>query len=132
MKLTGPETGYPNPPFCAACYGQKPEMRHVDFEAAYDGPVVNPEDDIKMAVDDLILCEECLRSAAQRLGYGPIDSDYQNQLEDRLLSALDRATKAEGRLQVVREALQPTTEEITATEVEPRPRRRGRPPKVQA
>lgn len=57
-----------NPPYCTACYGGKPQTRHIDFEAAYDGPVINNEDNIKVAIDDLIICEDCLVAAASMLG----------------------------------------------------------------
>jgi hypothetical protein len=47
---------------CAACYtfNDKP---HVDMSAAFDGPVLENG----MTIDDLILCEDCVRSAAQAL-----------------------------------------------------------------
>jgi len=49
------------PPYCAGCYGH-PEGRYVDFEAAYDGAVV-PGAPANQPVDDLILCEGCLKEA---------------------------------------------------------------------
>lgn len=51
----------PQPPYCASCF-QKPEGRCVDFEAAYDGPVV-PGTPEPIPVDDLVLCESCLEEA---------------------------------------------------------------------
>lgn len=54
------------PILCSSCYGQYPDRRHVDFEAAWDGPVVGSE--FKMSVDDLILCEDCVRQAAKLIG----------------------------------------------------------------
>jgi hypothetical protein len=51
----------PLPPYCAACF-QKPEGRCVDFEAAYDGPVI-PGTPEPIPVDDLILCENCVSEA---------------------------------------------------------------------
>lgn len=51
----------PKPPYCASCF-QKPEQACVDFEAAYDGPVV-PGTPEPVPVDDLILCEGCLEEA---------------------------------------------------------------------
>ena len=56
----------PKPPFCAACFQHSTDT-HVDFEASYDGPVIE-KDGIKTPVDDLILCESCVRSAANLLG----------------------------------------------------------------
>lgn len=49
------------PPYCVSCY-QHPEGRSVDFEAAYDGPVI-PGTPEPVPVDDLILCEDCLAEA---------------------------------------------------------------------
>jgi hypothetical protein len=51
------------PAACASCFGQYPDRTHIDFEAAYDGPVINSDDNIKMPVDDLIICEDCLQEA---------------------------------------------------------------------
>lgn len=51
----------PQPPYCASCF-QKPEGRVVDFEAAYDGPVV-PGSPAHVPVDDLVVCESCLAEA---------------------------------------------------------------------
>jgi hypothetical protein len=49
------------PPYCAACF-QHPEGRCVDFEAAYDGPVI-PGTPEPVPVDDLVICESCLSEA---------------------------------------------------------------------
>jgi len=51
---------------CAACYGQYTDRRYVDFEAAYDGPVLDGA--IKVAIDDLVICEHCLQAAAKMIG----------------------------------------------------------------
>lgn len=49
------------PPYCASCF-QHPEGRSIDFEAAYDGPVI-PGTPEPVPVDDLIICESCLAEA---------------------------------------------------------------------
>lgn len=49
------------PPYCASCFGRN-EGRHVDFEAAYDGPVI-PGAPANVTIDDLIICEDCLVEA---------------------------------------------------------------------
>lgn len=56
------------PMFCASCGSQDPKARYVDFDAAWDGPVVNPEDGIKMQIDDLVVCENCLKEASALVG----------------------------------------------------------------
>lgn len=48
------------PAYCASCFQQEP-VRYVDFEAAFDGPVLPGA--IPVAIDDLILCENCLKEA---------------------------------------------------------------------
>lgn len=48
------------PAYCASCFGQ-PDGRYVDFEAAYDGPVIPGSPNA--CVDDLIICERCLGEA---------------------------------------------------------------------
>jgi hypothetical protein len=54
----------PKPPFCSACY-QHSTGRHIDFEASWDGPVLEDGSKIKVSVDDLILCETCVTRAAR-------------------------------------------------------------------
>lgn len=50
------------PPYCASCYRQEGETRYVDFDAAYDGPVI-PGSPVNIPVDDLVICENCLKEA---------------------------------------------------------------------
>lgn len=69
MKLCGP--GF-LPTACAACGGQYPDRKHVDFGAAWDGPVLNQAEVISegvtpMQIDDLKVCETCVREAAEVL-----------------------------------------------------------------
>jgi hypothetical protein len=51
----------PAPPHCSGCFQQKPQERHVDFGAAYDGPVVPALEGtvgvVGHVIEDLILCE---------------------------------------------------------------------------
>ena len=55
------------PAFCSSCFQAKPQMLHIDFEAAYDGPVIN-DGGIKVMIDDLVICEDCLSVAAKMVG----------------------------------------------------------------
>src|SRR3954462_2206167 len=52
---------YPPPAMCSACFGQYTDLIHVDFEAAWDGPVVN-NDGSPYSVDELVICERCMRA----------------------------------------------------------------------
>jgi hypothetical protein len=64
----------PNPPRCSSCFAAKPTEPHVDFGAYYDGPVLPASPDQETqgvtlhAIDDLIICSECLRAAAKLVG----------------------------------------------------------------
>lgn len=64
----------PNPPYCSSCHVSWPEFKHVDFDTVYDGPVVggDPEAGIPgTPIDDLVLCERCLRDAGALVGLVP-------------------------------------------------------------
>jgi hypothetical protein len=62
----------PPPPHCSGCYQARPEDRHVDFGASYDGPVLPAMEDavgvVGHSIDELILCEACVTQAATLLG----------------------------------------------------------------
>ena len=47
---------------CSACYNAS-DHRHVDMNAAFDGPVLSNG----MVIDDLILCEPCVKNAVDAL-----------------------------------------------------------------
>jgi hypothetical protein len=52
------------PPYCSACFDQKPQKQYIDFDAAADRGWA-PDG---QSMDDLILCEDCIKSAAVLLG----------------------------------------------------------------
>lgn len=65
------------PAACSGCFQAKPEMRHVDFDVAWDGPTVSDgvmgQDGevlhtLHASIDDLVLCEDCLRDAGRLVG----------------------------------------------------------------
>lgn len=75
----------PNPACCAACYAQG-SGRHVDFEAATDGPIVVDEHGVArtwlggtVSVDEIILCEACVRAGAELLAIVPTVMEAQAQ-----------------------------------------------------
>jgi hypothetical protein len=53
--------------YCSACGCQDREKRHVDFDAACDRGY-GADEAIAVSMDDLILCETCLRSGALLVG----------------------------------------------------------------
>lgn len=54
------------PMYCSACFGQDITLRHVDFDAACDRGYGGEDHTISM--DDLVLCETCLRYGATLVG----------------------------------------------------------------
>ena len=62
----------PAPAHCSGCFQQKPQQTHVDFGAAYDGPMVPALEGatgvVGHSIDELILCEDCLTQAAKLIG----------------------------------------------------------------
>jgi hypothetical protein len=106
------------PSACAACFGQYPDRRHIDFGAFYDGPILPSGADqvgvVGLAVDDLVICEECLKAAATQLGLGDtekVESEKKDlagrveELSERLagamalISAQEKAAEERGRLE---------------------------------
>ena len=62
----------PKPAFCSACHAAKPESRYVDMDAAHDGgDFVNELGTYVAGQDDLMLCEDCVRDAAEVLALKP-------------------------------------------------------------
>lgn len=128
MRIVGPDQEFPAPAYCSACFSAKPTLRHIDFEAMYDGPVINAEDGIRQQVDDLIICEECLSAAAARLDIANAGAARIAELENRVFDLDTRRAHAEAALAKVQAAM-PTTPSAVG---ESPPKRRGRPPKVVA
>lgn len=97
IKLVTPPT------HCSSCFGQNIERQHVDFDAAWDGPVFRDgvatggsgeeSNVIPVAIDDLIICDECLRQAAGLLGL--VDPD---ETTERLGEALGQLENLRDRL----------------------------------
>lgn len=62
----------PAPPRCSGCFSAKPQQTHVDFGASYDGPMVPAVENVSglvgHSIDELILCEDCLVTAAKLIG----------------------------------------------------------------
>ena len=64
----------PLPARCSACLRSAGEdLRFVDFRAAFNGGAVIEEGSmaVRDSIDELHLCEGCVRSAAEALGYKP-------------------------------------------------------------
>lgn len=53
------------PAMCSGCFNQQPDKIHIDFGASWDGPVLQGAHPV--SIDELILCERCVRIAAKLL-----------------------------------------------------------------
>lgn len=68
----------PTPPYCSSCFGSKPTLVHIDFEAYWDGPIIDGVG-FKQPIDDLVICSECLTAAAEVIGL----TDHKKILHER-------------------------------------------------
>lgn len=75
---------------CSACFNQDPGKRHIDMDAACDRGY-GADEAVKVAYDDLVLCEDCVAQAARIIGYSP--TAEQQDLVDSLETRLDRTEK---------------------------------------
>jgi hypothetical protein len=110
------------PPACSGCFQQKLTVRHVDFDVAYDGPsMMNPQGG-HQPIDDLILCEDCLRTAGALVGLGDVDvaGKLREVAELNAKAANERADAAESRLAAMETAL-----EVLRLNVQPAPPAQG-------
>ena len=87
----------PRPAYCACCY-QAPTVDqrnvYVDYEAAYDGPVIPGAAD-PVVIDDMILCEDCVKAAASLVGYEPgADLRGENTEKDKRIAELEIELRA--------------------------------------
>jgi hypothetical protein len=108
----------PAPAYCAACFQAKPGSPHVDFGSAYDGPVLVDDAGVRQSIDDLVVCESCVRDATRvlELHVAPIDD------VERDRAAAERDARAWREYAVALEAAH-------ARRPEPPRRGPGRPPR---
>lgn len=56
------------------------DLEYVNFESAYDGPVIeDPNSTVKVYLDKVVICESCVAGAARLLGM-----EYQADTRDHL------------------------------------------------
>jgi len=83
----------PKPARCAACFASAdPELRFVDFDCMIDrGTFTDPggANAVLDSIDELHLCEPCVRAAAEIIGYKP--ELHRKQLRE--IRALDAEAK---------------------------------------
>lgn len=99
----------PTPPsHCSSCFGAYPQRRHVDFGASFDGPVLPSGLEASgvngVSIDDLIVCEDCLATAAREIGFGDVaaltkqieqQAAHAEELTERLAGAIAYYNKLE-------------------------------------
>lgn len=71
----------PAPVYCSSCFSQKPHEVHIDFEVAWDGPVIS-QDGLRLTIDDLICCKTCIVAAASVVGMVDADTDVATELKN--------------------------------------------------
>lgn len=115
------------PMYCSACHGQYPERKHIDFDAAIDRGWYGNDPATHVTMDDLILCEECLRIGAELIGMMDTHAFMEKiqSLEARLAREEKEREKATEYADRMEQALQHRPESLKVT------RPRGRPPKHQ-
>ncbi len=97
---------------CSACFNQEPSLRHIDMDAACDRGY-GDEAAVKVAYDDLVLCENCVKEAATLINLVPKDDGTIERLE-RELDQIERQRKqAVKYAQTMEEALAARPEPIT-------------------
>lgn len=113
------------PHACSSCFGQYTDRRHVDFNAFYDGPVMDAAENVAggkgVSIDDLVLCEECVLAASKLLGCEPFPAERIEELEAALVES--KATEAATRNAY--EAVQAAQEAVAKV---PTPRAQPKPP----
>ena len=92
--------------FCSSCFNQAPELRHVDFDAACDRGYGKTES-VQVAMDDLILCENCVKEGAELIGMtdDAAQREHVADLERRLLVEEKLREKAERFSETMEDAL---------------------------
>ncbi len=76
------------PQYCAACFNQQPELRHIDFDAALDRGY-GKDEAVKVTMDDAIICENCVKEGAELLGM--INAEEWQREKERLKRDRDMA-----------------------------------------
>lgn len=108
---------------CASCNRQDLDLRHIDFEAYYDGPMVD-EETYRYQVTDLIICENCLKEASHILGYVQADDIKQENAE--LGEALEARVAEIEKLHELVSDLEKTVEHLADKKIQ----RPARKPKI--
>lgn len=83
----------PKPGHCSGCYGSAgPEVTFVNFDAAINRGAIVEEGSgaVLDSIDELHLCDSCVREAAETLDYKPGLHARHLQLNRQLMAERDR------------------------------------------
>ncbi len=83
-----PQIAGRTPPYCSSCFQQQFKKRHVDYSVAWDGGTLRDAGGTLITIDDLILCEDCVKLGADVLAHDP-----DTKMGDELRLAKERATE---------------------------------------
>lgn len=96
-----PEIAGKTPPYCSSCFQQQFDKKHIDFSVAWDGGTLRDAGGTLITIDDLILCEDCVRLAANVLAHDP-DAEMGKELKIAKERAADqRRLRKDAEAQVV-------------------------------
>lgn len=99
------------PMYCAACFNQQPQLQHIDFDASIDRGYGNDEA-TRVAMDDLILCENCVREGARLLDMTERDDQTIASLERKLDIAEKAKRQAQNYASTMEDALSKRPEKV--------------------
>lgn len=96
------------PPYCSSCFQQQFNKVHVDYSVAWDGGTLRDAGGTLITIDDLILCEDCVRLGADVIAHDP-DKKMGIELrlaKERALEQKRLRIEAEKELAALRDELQ--------------------------
>lgn len=71
------------PVLCSVCFNQRPEVRHVDCDAATDRGWYAENTDLPVAIENIVVCEDCAREIGNVIG---MTDDAELKAENAALS----------------------------------------------
>ena len=83
-----PQIAGKTPPFCSSCFQQQFDKRHIDYSVAWDGGTLRDAGGTLITIDDLILCEDCVR-----IGANVLEHDPETKMGGELKLAKERAVE---------------------------------------
>lgn len=100
------------PQYCSCCFRQDATLQHVDFNSACDRGWYGGDAATEVAMDDLILCENCVREGAGILGMVNPDTDRIAELERKLDIEEKLRKQAQNYADTMEEALSKRPEKV--------------------